>query len=82
MPKITVAGELNADLLGGGMDITGRDVEAFGQTWTVIGRNYLGDWDVERFEHRPEGRFKITSSIAPETLPETNGHYARLVSNS
>jgi hypothetical protein len=79
MPNMPTAGNLDAALLGDGMDITGRHVEYWGDVWTVTGRNYLGDWDVERFETRPDGRFKITSSIAPDVLPETHGHFAQLV---
>lgn len=66
-------------LLGGGANITGRLVEYWGQVWTVKGRNYIGDWDVERSEARPTGAVKITSSIAPTVLPETHPHFARLV---
>jgi DNA primase len=69
-------------LLGDGLDITGRQIEYWGDIWTVTGKNYLGDWDVERFETRPDGRFRITSSICPKILPETHGHFARLVSHS
>ncbi|MFG8752966.1 hypothetical protein ACEPU1_32125 [Pseudomonas aeruginosa] len=66
-------------LLGGGTDITGRLVEYWGEVWTVKGRNYIGDWDVERSEARQAGAVKITSSIAPTVLPEAHPHFARLV---
>lgn len=82
MPHIPTADRCYSSLLGDGMDITGRQVDYWGDTWTVTGKNYLGDWDVERFEMRPDGRFKITSSISSEVLPEAHGHFARLVSHS
>jgi hypothetical protein len=82
MPNIPCAGKLEQVLLGDGMDITGREVEYWGETWTVTGRNYLGDWDVERFEMRPDGRYKIKSSISSGVLPQTHGHFARLVGHS
>jgi hypothetical protein len=82
MPTIPIADRYSAGLLGDGMDITGRQVEYWGDTWTITGKNYLGDWDLERFEMRTDGRFKITSSISSEILPEAHGHFARLVSHS
>ncbi len=66
-------------LLGGGANITGRLVEYWGDVWTVTGKNYIGDWDVERREVRPAGAVKITSSIAVNVLPVTHPHFARLV---
>lgn len=68
-----------SEMLGGGANITGRLVEYWGQVWTVKGRNFTGDWDVERNEVRPTGAVKITSSIAPTVLPERHPHFARLV---
>jgi hypothetical protein len=82
MPNMPSAGNFDAALLGDGMDITGRQIDYWGDIWTVTGKNYLGDWDVERFEARPDGRYKITSSISAEVLPETHGHFARLLSHS
>jgi hypothetical protein len=82
MPQIPSGGRYDLGLLGDGLDITGRQVDYWGEMWTVTGMNYLGDWDVERFEMRPDGRVKITSSISSEVLPETHGHFARLVSHS
>ena len=69
-------------LLGGGADITGRLVEYWGGVWTVRGRNYLGDWDVVKFEQRSTGRVKVTSSISSIALPESHPHFARLVTTN
>jgi len=66
-------------LLGGGLDISGRQVEYFGEVWTVTGKNYLGDWDVERPECRPTGPVRVKSSIDAQILPEEHPHYARLL---
>lgn len=74
-----MADKIANELLAGGADITGRLVEYCGDVWTVSEKNYLGDWDVVRYEERENGRYKITSSIAPIVLPETHGHFARLV---
>jgi DNA primase len=82
MDSLSSPGRDVIDLLGEGADITGRQVAYWGDVWTVTARNYLGDWDVERFETRPDGLFRITSSISPKILPETHGHFARLVSHS
>jgi hypothetical protein len=76
------AGRFDACLLGDGLDITGRQVEYWGEIWTISGQNHLEDWDVERFETRSDGRYKIMSSISSEVLPETHGHFARLVGHS
>ena len=69
----------SAELLGDGLDITGRQIEFWGSVWTVECKNYLGDWDVVRREHRDEGVVKITTQVAPEALPETHPKYARLL---
>lgn len=79
MKKFPTEHLFNDALIGDGLDITGRQVEYCGEIWTVSEKNYLGDWDVVRYEDRPTGRVKITSSIAPTILPETHGHFARLV---
>jgi hypothetical protein len=73
------AATANAGLLGGGQDLVGKEVRFAGRVWTVTGRNYLGDWDVERTETRADGTFRISSTISSEVLPEANGHYAELV---
>lgn len=69
-------------LLGGGQDLTCQRVEYAGRVWTIIGKNHLGDWDVERHEARdPEGQrlVKMTSSIAAEILPASHPHHASLL---
>lgn len=81
MPNIPSAVRL-ATNLGDGTDISGRQVEYWGETWTITGQNYLGDWEVERFEMRSDGRCRITSCVSSEILPETHGHCARLLSHS
>jgi hypothetical protein len=67
------------ELLGGGADLTGRKVRAFGRVWEVEEKNYLGDWTVFLFEDRPDGKYRIVTSIAPEILPLDHGHYAELL---
>lgn len=69
-------------LLGGDTDLTGRLVEYWGDVWIVVGKNYLGDWNVERCENRTAGPVKITSSIAATVLPETHPHFASLVATN
>jgi len=72
--------DVEADgLLGGGLDITGRQVSYFGETWTIAGKNYLGDWEVERHEARETGAVTVTSSIDALILPESHPHYAELL---
>lgn len=66
-------------LLGGGADLTGRQVQYWGDAWTVTGLNFVGDWDVERFEPRDTGSVKVTASIDPWELEETHPHYAKLL---
>ena len=66
-------------LLGDGLDVTGRQVEYWGSVWTITGKNYLGDWDVERLERRPSGDVKVTSTIDAFVLPDEHPHHARLV---
>lgn len=66
-------------LLGGGLDITGRQVAYFGQTWTIAGKNYLGDWEVVRHPAGESGPVKVTSSIDALILPEDHPHYASLL---
>jgi hypothetical protein len=68
-----------AALLGDGTDITGRLVEYWGGVWTITGKNYLGDWNIERREVRPGHCVNITSSIAATVLPDAHPHFARLV---
>lgn len=68
-----------ADQLGGGLDLAGKRVLFAGHIWTIVERNYLGDWDIERFEERSEGRFRIGSSISATVLPEANRHFAKLI---
>lgn len=66
----------------GGADaesLVGRRVNYFGRTWTIVGKNYLGDWDVERFEDRPDGKYSIKSSIGAYELPETHPHHVVLL---
>lgn len=66
-------------LLGEGMDLTGATVSYWGQIWTVVGKNYLGDWGVVRYEQRGDEVIRIGSSIAPNILPAEHPHYAELV---
>lgn len=56
----------------------GKRVKFFGRTWTVVGKNYLGDWDVVRYENRHGMRFKIQSSISSKPLPKDHPHYAEV----
>ena len=67
------------NLLSDGMDLTGATVSYWGQTWTIVGKNYLGDWDVVRYEQRNGENIRIGSSIAPNILPTEHPHYAELV---
>lgn len=66
-------------LLGNGIDISGREIEYWGSVWTITGKNYIGDWEVERYEHWPSGRVKVTSSVDAFVLPEEHPHHARLL---
>jgi hypothetical protein len=66
-------------VLGAGSDITGRQIQYCGFIWTVTGKNYLGDWDVERIEQRPTGSVKMTSSIDAFVLSAEHPHYALLI---
>ena len=65
--------------LGGGIDLTGRLVEYWGHVWTITEKNYLGEWRVVRYEDRPDGRARITSTISARVLPEDHPHYAKLI---
>lgn len=56
----------------------GRDVNYWGNVWKIIGLNYLGDYEVVRFEDRPNGRCRIRSSCVLG-LPQDHPHYAELV---
>ena len=71
-----------ATLLGRGTDISGRLVEYFGGIWTVKGKSYIRNWDVQRREVRQTGAVQITSSISATVLPETHRHFARIVSTN
>lgn len=66
-------------LLGNGQDLTGHQVKYWKDIWIITGKNYIGDWNVERYENRPSGPVKITSSIDAKILPEEHPHYAQLV---
>lgn len=66
-------------LLGGGVDLNGRQIEFWGHVWTVVGKNYLWWWDAVRHEHLADGTVKVTTQIAPDVLPETHSKYARLL---
>ena len=66
-------------LLGEGEDITGRQVEFWGDVWTVEGKNVYGWWDVVRHEQREEGRMRIKTQVAPDLLPETHPKFAHLL---
>jgi len=52
-----------------------------GDVWTIVGINYLGDYDLERFEVREDGRYKIGSSCRLG-LSQDHPHYAFLVDES
>lgn len=67
---------VSTPLLGGGADLTGRKVVVFGDTWTITGKNYLGDWEIERPSERPG--YVTKSSISAEVLPEGHPHHAKL----
>lgn len=77
--KVTAASVGSTALLGDGADLAGRSVEYWGHVWTITAQNNLGDWNVERFEEREDGRYRIRSSIAPHVLPTFHPHFARLV---
>lgn len=54
---------------GGGGDLTGRKVSAFGEVWTIEGKGYKGGWKIVRFEEKDGGRYKIGSWIPADELP-------------
>lgn len=56
----------------------GKFVDYAGDIWKIVGINYLGDYDLERFESRSDGRTKIGTSCELE-LPDDHPHYAVLV---
>lgn len=56
----------------------GRCVRFAAHDWRIVGINYLGDYDVERFEVRDGERIKIGSSCVLG-LPANHGHYAVLL---
>ena len=56
----------------------GRRMRWAGREWTVEGVNYLGDYDLVRFEDRPDGRYKIGGSCTLG-LPKEHPHYAELI---
>jgi hypothetical protein len=72
----------NKKLLGDGADLTGRQVEYWNDIWTIIGKNYFGDWNVEKQEFIDSKTIKIQSSIDPFILPKDHPHYARLLSTN
>lgn len=55
----------------------GKQVFFNGREWTIIGINWLGSYDIERFENRPDGRYRIESTCVLG-LPADHGHYAYL----
>lgn len=71
------ANKATSVLLGDGADLTGRQVVVFGETWTITGKNYLGDWEIERPSERPG--YVTKSSISAVVLAEGHPHYARLL---
>ena len=76
-----VMGVGSTALLGSGSDLVGRQVQCWDEEWTIEGKNYLGDWDVVRYESRPSGRYRIKSSISAKILPVDHPHYAVLLPN-
>ena len=73
------AGIASSALLGRGVDLAGKTVEYMGETWTIAEKNYLGFWNIERFETRSAGRWRLTSSIAPEIQHSDHPHFAKLL---
>lgn len=66
-------------LLGGGKDLTGMTIRAFGHDdWLVTGKNYKGDWSLLRTESRPDGIYRVVSAISIYELPTDHGHYAEI----
>lgn len=55
----------------------GRRVRHWGREWKIIGINYLGNYDIERYEHRDNGTYRIESSCVLG-LPVEHPHYAVL----
>lgn len=62
--------------LGGGKDITGCRVLYFGMEWVVTGKNYLGDWTVERIDYIEGHKIRSRTSISSEVLPPDHAHFA------
>ena len=56
----------------------GRRMHTAGYDWFIVGINYLGDYDLERYEHREDGRYKIGCSCVLG-LPMDHPHYAFLL---
>ena len=69
-------------LLGSGSDLVGRRVSYSGEEWTIEAKNYLGRWDLVRYENRPSGRYRIKSSISAKILPVEHPHHAVLLPNA
>jgi hypothetical protein len=55
----------------------GQRVSFAGREWVIVGVNYLGDYDIECFEERPGGRYKIGSTCVLD-LPPDHPHYAAI----
>jgi hypothetical protein len=56
----------------------GKSVYWAGREWKIVGIDYLGNYDLERFEERHDGRYRIGGNCR-FGLPEEHGHYARLI---
>lgn len=59
-------------------DNIGKWVDFGGDVWKIVAINYLGDYDLARFEMREDGRFKIGTSCRLGLI-KFNPHYAVLV---
>ena len=66
-------------ILGDGADLTGREVDYWGHRWRITGKNYCGDWDVERIEERADGAYRIRSSVCGNVVSADHPHLAVLV---
>lgn len=58
--------------------IVGQRARWGGVVWKVVGINYLGTFDLERFEDRPDGRYKMGGSCV-FGLPRNHPHFAELI---
>lgn len=60
-------------------EMSGRKVRYWDHEWTIIGLNYLNDYDVLRKEVRPDGTYNIWCTCVLTGLDKDHPHFAELI---